>query len=77
MIADLPPTTDLGAIRSVDYARFASRFSHVLELRPMDYSKYPVFAFAFVRVPTDDPSELDRILGEDPTAYLDRGGDRL
>ena len=70
IVADLPTSVSRSAIEAVDYARFARRFTQVLELRPTDFTRYPVFAFAFVRVPTGDLSELHSILGEDLTSYL-------
>jgi len=70
VISDLPSTVDLAGIGGVDYERFAARFSTVLELRPTDYSRYPVFAFTFVEVPSDDLSELHEVLGADLRQYL-------
>ena len=48
------------AIESVDYERFAARFSNVLELRPTDFNRYPVFAFTFVEVPLRRPVRAAR-----------------
>lgn len=70
IVADLPSIVDLAAIESVDYAGFAGRFSSVLELRPTDFNRYPVFAFTFVEVPSDDLSDLHAVLGADLCAYL-------
>jgi len=70
VIADLPASVRLADIESVDYEAFASRFSRVLELRPTDFSRYPVFAFTFVDVPADDLSELHAVLGEDLSGYV-------
>ncbi len=70
IVADLPSTVDLQSIAAVDYERFAARFGHVLELRPTDYNRYPVFAFTFVDMPSVDLSELDRVLGADLRQYL-------
>jgi len=75
VIADVPSTTDLAAIESVDFDGFASRFSHVLELRPVDFNRYPVFAFTFVTVPAEDLSELRTVLGADLTGYLRMRGE--
>ena len=36
----------------------------------MDFNRYPVFAFTFVEVPSDDLSELHAVLGADLRAYL-------
>ena len=70
IVADLPSTVDLAAIASVDYEGFAGRFSRVLELRPTDYNRYPVFAFTFVEVASDDLSELHAVLGADLREHL-------
>jgi hypothetical protein len=70
IVADLPSSVDLTAIESVDYERFGARFSTVLEMRPTDFNRYPVFAFTFVEVPSDDLSELRSILGADLSGYL-------
>ena len=70
IVADLPSSVDLAAIESVDYERFAARFSKVLELRPTEFNRYPVFAFTFAEVPSDDLSELHAMLGADLRDYL-------
>jgi hypothetical protein len=70
VVADLPTSVDLAAIAAVDYDRFAARFSRVLELRRVEFNRYPVFAFTFVEVPSDDISELTAILGADLREYL-------
>jgi hypothetical protein len=70
IVSDLPNSVDLAAIAAVDYERFAARFSRVLELRPMDFNRYPVFAFTFVEVPSGDLSELHAVLGADLREYL-------
>jgi len=70
VVADLPTSVDLAAIASVDYDRFAERFRRVLELRRVDFNRYPVFAFTFVEVPGDDFSELTAVLGADLRDYL-------
>jgi len=70
IVSDLPSSVDLATIDSVDYERFAARFSRVLELRPTDFKRYPVFAFTFVDVPSNDLSELHAVLGADLREYL-------
>ena len=70
IVADLPGTVDLAAIESVDYEGFAARFSRVLELRPTDVNRYPVFAFTFAQVPSGDLSELHAVLGADLREHL-------
>jgi hypothetical protein len=74
IVSDLPSSVDLAAVASVDHERFAARFSRVLALRPTDVNRYPVFAFTFVEVPSDDLSELHAVLGADLREYLRMGG---
>ena len=70
VVADLPSSVELAAIGSVDYDGFAARFSNVIELRPTDFNRYPVFAFTFVGVPTGDLSELHAVLAADLREHL-------
>ena len=70
IVSDLPSSVELSAIESVDYEGFAARFSRVLELRPTDFNRYPVFAFTFVEAPSDDLSELQAVLGADLREHL-------
>jgi hypothetical protein len=42
----------------------------VLELRPTPFNRYPVFAFTFIDLPSDDLSELHAVLGADLREYL-------
>jgi hypothetical protein len=70
IVSDLPTSVDLAAIASVDYEGFAARFSRVLELRPTDFHRYPVFAFTFVEAPSGDLSELHAVLGADLREHL-------
>jgi hypothetical protein len=67
--ADLPPDVDRRHFE-VDYEAFADRFTDLLELRPLRDPRQPVFAFAYLRVPADDPSELEEILHADLREYL-------
>jgi len=70
IVSDVPSSVDLRTIESVDYEGFAARFSRVLDLRPTDFNSYPVFAFTFVDLPSDDLSELHAVLGADLREYL-------
>ena len=71
IVSDLPssrgPRGDrVGRLRGASPRASAS----VLELRPTDFNRYPVFAFTFVEVPSDDLSELHAMLGADLREYL-------
>lgn len=69
VVADLPADVDRTR-HEVDLEAFADRFSDLLELRAVEDPRHPVFAFAFVRVPADDPRELDEVLHADLRQYL-------
>lgn len=70
VIGDVPAGTDKSSITSVDYDGFQSMFSNVLELRRIDYSEYPVFAFAFARMDQDSLQELKQKLTTDFARFL-------
>jgi len=70
VIADLAPQVDAARIESVDYEAFTACFSSPLELRRIDYTQYPVFAFLFAEHAPSAMGELDRILRSDLTEFL-------
>lgn len=70
IIADLPPDVSGNAVRDVDYDAFTRHFSQPLELRRIDWTEYPVFAFMFARHAKGDLAELDSILRSDLKEYL-------
>jgi len=49
-------------IREFDYEALLARFSNPLHLSRMDYRRFPLFGFLFVRTPAADRRETDRIL---------------
>jgi hypothetical protein len=69
VVADLPPQVDPAAIESVDYEAFLARFHGVLELRKVDFTRHPVFAFLFLELPEEELPSLRGILGEDLSRY--------
>lgn len=70
VVADIAPDVDRTRIASVDYQAFSARFPGLLELRPVDYKAYSVFAFAFVETPQGEMEELKAMLGADLTEFL-------
>jgi hypothetical protein len=73
VVADFPIDIDRTKITSVDYESFEARFSRPLELRRVDYRRFPVFGFLYVEVPENDHSELEAILSADMTEHLAMG----
>lgn len=70
VVADLPSELDRSTIESVDYDAFLAQFNEPLELRPVDYKSYCVFAFLIAAAQEEDLSDLRRMLGQDMTRYL-------
>lgn len=64
IIADTPRDIDLNSIIDIDYDRFKSYFNNVLELRKIDFNRYPIFSFAFVKA-DGGFNELKGILEKD------------
>ena len=57
-------------IKSFDYEALLSEFSTPLELRKIDYKKYPLFGFLFAETKQSDISELENILKSDLKKYI-------
>lgn len=57
-------------ISSFDYERLLSHFEKPLELRKIDYRKYPVFAFLFTETRSDNFEELRYILNSDLCEFV-------
>lgn len=70
VIADVPPGMDRGRIASFDMDGFQSMFDNALELREIDYSAYPVFAFCFARMDEPGLARLKAGLVEDFSRFV-------
>lgn len=65
VIGDVPAGMDRQNIASIDYDGFCGQFEQVLELRQIDFTAYPVFAFAFTQAGEENLSSLKSLLGAD------------
>ena len=72
VVADIPSSVDRSAIESVDYEALEARFTKPLEVRRVDFRRYPVLGFVFAEVPANDLSELHVMLGADMMEYVRR-----
>jgi ATP-grasp domain len=68
VVCDIPATIDRSQIVEVRWDELAASFDGLLALRPMDYRRYPVLAFAFIQ--SDDMGEPGRQLDVDFTQYV-------
>lgn len=57
-------------IAGFDHDRLASRFTRVLEMRPMDVRKTGVFGFLFTETPAERRGELERVLHSDLREFV-------
>ena len=57
-------------IRSFDYKKLLSDFSNPLELRKIDYHKFPIFGFLFAKTTQEHREELNKILISDLKEYV-------
>ena len=69
VVGDVPGDVRFQDIKKVDYPAYAANFSNLLELRKVDYKKYPVFAFAFISI-AEDPEVIDELLQLDTRPYI-------
>jgi len=52
-------------IRSFDYNKAVGMFSNVLEFRPVDYRKYPIFGILFIQTGAGKLNEIQQVLQDD------------
>ncbi len=55
-----------------DYEKLLSNFEKHLELRKIDYKKYPVFGFLFAQTRENNLIELEKILNSDLTEFVSK-----
>lgn len=70
VIADIDSAVDTARIQEVDYEAFTAAFTKPLELRRIDWTEYPVFAFLFAQHTEATIGELDPVLASDLNEYL-------
>ncbi|MEJ2368736.1 MAG: ATP-grasp domain-containing protein [Acidobacteriota bacterium] len=68
VVCHLPRTLNRTSVCEVRWEELQSRFEHLLEFRPMDYRRFPLLGFAFIKSPGMD--EPEALLHEDFTRYL-------
>jgi hypothetical protein len=57
-------------VRGFDHAALQARFGRVLECRPVDPARFPLFGFLLVETRAVDAAELDAILVSDLREFL-------
>ena len=57
-------------VKSFDYEKVVSKFEEVLELREIDFYKYPVFGFLFTKTKKNNMQELQYILSSDLKEFI-------
>ena len=57
-------------IQGFDYDKLSSRFRNVLDIRKIDYTKFPIFGFLLVQTELDEEPILSELLKSDLKEYL-------
>lgn len=70
VVLDNSTGVDGSRIASFDYERLTACFEKPLELRKIDYTEYPVFAFLFTETREENYAELERILKSDLKEFI-------
>lgn len=70
IVLDNSTGKDIEGITSFDYEKLLSNFEKPIELRKVDYKKYPVFGFLFAETREDNFIELKNILDSDLNEFV-------
>ena len=70
IVLDNSTGIDADNITSFDYEKLLSNFEKPLELRKIDYKRYPVFGFLFTETREDNFIELKKILDSDLNEFI-------
>ena len=70
IVLDNSTGIDANEITSFDYEKLLSKFEKPMELRKIDYKKYPVFGFLFTETRQDNFIELKNILDSDLNEFI-------
>ena len=70
IVLDNSTGIDADEITSFNYEKLLSKFKKPIELRKLDFQKYPVFGFLFAETREDNFAELEKILESDLREYI-------
>ncbi len=72
IVLDNSTGINVNEIVSFDYEKLLLNFEKPLELRKIDYKKYPVFGFLFAQTRENNLIELEKILNSDLTEFVSK-----
>ncbi|MGM0589053.1 MAG: ATP-grasp domain-containing protein [Bacteroidota bacterium] len=61
---------DSEQIAAFDYEQLRANFEHPLNVRPVNYERYPLFGFVFLATDSENSKELQQILHSDLRRYI-------
>jgi len=70
IIGDVPAGIDRDTISHIDFDSFLGLFETVLELRKIDYTAYPLFAFVFAKMESGSMDAIRPLLEADFSRYI-------
>ncbi|MHA1856912.1 MAG: ATP-grasp domain-containing protein [Promethearchaeota archaeon] len=65
IVGNIPAHINLGDIKSIDYEKFAEKFSKPLDIRKINYREFPLFAISFAEFSDNDLKEMEHLLKDD------------
>lgn len=65
VLGDIPDSISIKNIEYVNYDEYRNKFSEILELRKLDFTKYPIFAITFVKFSESNEKEMINIMKDD------------
>ncbi len=65
VVGNIPADINLRDIKSIDYNKFAKKFSKPLDIRKINYQEFPLFAIAFAEFDESNIREMVKLLKDD------------
>ena len=65
IVGNIPADIKLRDIKSIDYNKFAKKFSKPLDIREINYHEFPLFAIAFAEFDENNLAEMNEFLNDD------------
>ena len=65
VVGNIPADINLRDIKSIDYDKFAKKFSKPLDIRKINYHEFPLFSIAFAEFDEKNMTEMKELLNDD------------
>ena len=65
IVGNIPADINLRDIKSIDYNKFAKKFTKPLDIREINYHEFPLFAIVFAEFDENNLAEMNEFLNDD------------